>query len=124
MPSWDCRRIRRRPSHGVAEYLQSVGYTIIPVNPNETEVLGQKAYARLENVPVPVDIVDVFRRPDQVLPVANSAIAIHAKALWLQQGITHAVAAEKSHAAGLLVVQDACLFVEHRKRKFEIAGKA
>ena len=113
-----------RPSHGVAEYLQSVGYTIIPVNPNETEVLGQKAYARLENVPVPVDIVDVFRRPDQVLPVADSAIAIHAKALWLQQGITHAVAAEKSHAAGLLVVQDACLFVEHRKRKFEIAGKA
>ena len=113
-----------RPSHGVAEYLQSAGYTIIPVNPNETEVLGQKAYARLENVPVPVDIVDVFRRPDQVLPVADSAIAIHAKALWLQQGITHAVAAEKAHAAGLLVVQDACLFVEHRKRKFEIGGKA
>lgn len=113
-----------RPSHGVAEYLQSVGYKIIPVNPNEIEVLGQKAYARLEDVPVPVDIVDVFRRPDQVLPVADSAIAIHAKALWLQQGITHAVAAEKANAAGLLVVQDACLFVEHRKRKFEIAGKA
>jgi hypothetical protein len=109
-----------RPSHEVAAYLQSVGYTIIPVNPNESEVFGQKSYARLEDVPVPIDIVDVFRRPDQVPPVADSAIAVHAKALWLQQGITNEEAAAKAHGAGLLVVEDACLFVEHRKRRFEL----
>jgi uncharacterized protein len=112
-----------RPSHEVAAYLQSVGYTIIPVNPNESEVLGQKSYARLEDVPVAIDIVDVFRRPDHVPPVADSAMAVHAKALWLQQGITNAAAAAKAHAAGLLVVEDACLFVEHRKRRFELKTK-
>lgn len=111
-----------RPSHEVAAYLQSVGYTIIPVNPNESEVLGQKSYSRLEDVPVPIDIVDVFRRPDHVLPVADSAVAVHAKALWLQQGITNAEAAAKAHAAGLLVVEDACLFVEHRRRRWELKG--
>jgi uncharacterized protein len=107
----------RRPSYEVASYLQSAGYRIIPVNPNETEVLGEKCYARLEDVPVPVDIVDVFRRPDQVAPIADSAIAIHAKALWLQHGITNEEAATKAHNAGLLVVEDACLFVEHKKRR-------
>jgi predicted CoA-binding protein len=104
----------------VAAYLQSVGYTIIPVNPNESEVLGQKAYARLEDVPVAIDIVDVFRRPEHVPPIANSAIAVGAKALWLQQGITSPQAVAKTHAAGLLVVEDACLFVEHRKRRLEL----
>jgi uncharacterized protein len=107
----------RRPSHEVAAYLQSVGYTIIPVNPNESEVLGQISYARLEDIPVPIDIVDVFRRPEEVPPVADSAIAIHAKALWLQQGITNSQAAARAHAAGLLVVEDACLFIEHKKRR-------
>ncbi len=107
----------RRPSHQVAAYLQSTGYKIIPVNPNESEVLGQKAYPRLEDVPEPVDIVDVFRRPGEVPAIADSAIAIHAKALWLQQGITNEQAAAKARAAGLLVVEDACLFVEHRKRR-------
>ena len=106
-----------RPSHEVASYLQSVGYTIIPVNPNETEVLGQKAYARLEDIPVPVDIVDVFRRPEQVPPIADSAVAIGAKALWLQLGITSAQAAAKAHSAGLVVIEDACLFVEHKRRR-------
>jgi uncharacterized protein len=110
----------RRPSNQVAAYLQSVGYTIIPVNPNETEVLGQKAYARLEDVPVAIDIVDVFRRPQEVGPVADSAIAMSAKALWLQQGITHAAGAEKARAAGLLVVEDSCLFVEHKRRRLEL----
>jgi len=109
-----------RPSYEVAAYLQSVGYKIVPVNPNESEVLGQKSYARLEDVPVPIDIVDVFRRPDHVPPVADSAIAIRAKVLWLQQGIANPEAAAKAHAAGLLVVEDACLFVEHRKRRFEL----
>ncbi|HTZ46256.1 MAG TPA: CoA-binding protein [Verrucomicrobiae bacterium] len=107
----------QRPSHEVASYLQSVGYTILPVNPNETEVLGQKAYARLEDIPVPVDIVDVFRRPEEVPAVADSAIAIGAKALWLQLGITSAQAAAKAHGAGLFVVEDACLFVEHKRRR-------
>ena len=106
----------RRPSHEVAAYLQRVGYKIVPVNPNESEVLGEKSYARLEDIPFPVDIVDVFRRPEDVPPVADAAVAIHAKALWLQQGITNAEAAAKAHAAGLLVVQDACLFVEHKRR--------
>jgi len=106
-----------RPSHEVASYLQSTGYKIIPVNPNESEVLGQKAYARLEDIPVPVDIVDVFRRPEEVTPVADSAIAIHAKALWLQLGIRNEPAAAKAHDAGLLVVEDACLLVEHKRRR-------
>jgi uncharacterized protein len=107
----------RRPSHEVASYLQSVGYKIIPVNPNESEVLGQKSYARLEDVPEPIDIVDVFRRPKEVPPVADSAIAVHAKVLWLQQGITHFAGAEKARAAGLTVIEDACLLVEHKKRR-------
>ena len=107
----------RRPSHEVAAYLQSAGYKIIPVNPNESEVLGEKSYARLEDIREPIDIVDVFRRPEEVPPIADSAIAIKAKALWLQQGITNAQAATKAHAAGLLVVEDACLLVEHKKRR-------
>jgi uncharacterized protein len=110
----------RRPSYEVASYLQNAGYTIIPVNPNETEVLGQKCYARLEDVPVPIDIVDVFRRPNHVPGVADSAIAVHAKALWLQQGITHAEAAEKARAAGLAVIEDACLLVEHKLRRSDL----
>jgi uncharacterized protein len=110
----------RRPSHEVASYLQNAGYTILPVNPNETEVLGQKSYARLEDVPVPIDIVDVFRRPNHVPAVADSAIAVHAKVLWLQQGITHAEAAEKARAAGLTVIEDTCLFVEHKRRRSDL----
>jgi uncharacterized protein len=110
----------RRPSYEVASYLQNAGYAIIPVNPNESEVLGQKSYPRLEDVLVPIDIVDVFRRPTHVSGVADSAVAIHAKVLWLQQGITHAEAAEKARAAGLTVIEDACLFVEHKLRRSEL----
>ena len=106
-----------RPSHQVAAYLQSAGYRIIPVNPNETEVLGHKSFPRLEDIPEPIDIVDVFRRPEDVPPVADSAIAVKAKSLWLQQEITHAAASEKARAAGLLVIEDACLLVEHKKRR-------
>jgi uncharacterized protein len=106
-----------RASHGVAEYLKSAGYRIIPVNPNETEVLGEKAYARLEDVPEPVDIVDVFRRAEEVPAVAESAIRIKAKVLWMQLGIENAEAAEKARAAGLVVVEDACLLVEHKRRR-------
>jgi uncharacterized protein len=105
-----------RASHGVAEYLKNAGYRIIPVNPNETEVLGEKAYARLEDVPEPVDIVDVFRRVEELPGVAESAVKIKAKILWMQLGIENAEAAEKARAAGLVVVEDACLMVEHRRR--------
>ena len=106
-----------RPSFGVAQYLQSAGYRIIPVNPNETEVLGEKSFSRLEDIREPVDIVDVFRRAEDVPTVADSAIAIHAKVLWLQQGIEHSEAAAKANSAGLFVVEDACLLVEHKKRR-------
>src|SRR5215469_1717462 len=108
-----------RPSHEVAAYLQSVGYRIIPVNPNESEVLSIRAFARLEDISEPVDIVDVFRRSEEVLPVADSAIVIRAKVLWLQQDITNAAAAERARAAGLTVVEDACIFVEHKRRKLQ-----
>jgi predicted CoA-binding protein len=106
-----------RASHGVAEYLKSAGYRIIPVNPNELEVLGEKAYARLEDVPERVDIVDVFRRAEEVPAVAESAIGIGAKVLWMQLGIENAEAAERARAAGLVVVEDSCLMVEHKRRR-------
>jgi len=106
-----------RASHGVAEYLKGAGYRIIPVNPNETEVLGEKAYGRLEDVPEPVDIVDVFRRAEEMPGVAESAIAIRAKVLWMQLGIENPEAAEKARAAGLVVVEDACLMVEHKRKR-------
>jgi predicted CoA-binding protein len=106
-----------RASHGVAEYLKAAGYRIIPVNPHETEVLGEKAYARLEDVPEPVDIVDVFRRAEEVGAVAESAIRIGAKVLWMQLGIENAEAAERARAAGLVVVEDSCLMVEHKRRR-------
>ena len=109
-----------RPSHGVTEYMQGAGYRIIPVNPNETEVLGQKSYARLEDVPEKIDIVNVFRRAEEVPPVVESAIRVGAKAVWMQLGIEHEEAAEKARAAGLVVIEDACILVEHRRRAREL----
>jgi hypothetical protein len=106
-----------RPSHEVAAYLQRVGYRIIPVNPHEKEVLGEKAYARLEEVPGQVDIVDIFRRPEEVAVVVDSAIGIGAKVVWMQLGIADAAAAEKARAGGLMVIEDACLLVEDKKRR-------
>lgn len=106
-----------RPSHGVSEYMQSAGYRIIPVNPAESggAILGETCYARLEDVPGPVDIVDVFRRSEFVPEVAASAIAIGAKCLWLQEGVTHSEAAAVARAAGLFVVEDRCILKEHRR---------
>ena len=106
-----------RPSHEVSEYMQRAGYRIIPVNPNETEVLGEKSYARLEDVPEKVDVVNIFRRPEEVPPVVESAIRIGAPVVWMQLGIENEEAAEKARAAGLTVVEDACILVEHRKRR-------
>jgi predicted CoA-binding protein len=110
-----------RPSFGVTEYMQSAGYRIIPVNPNETEVLGEKSYARLEDVPDKVEIVNVFRRPENVPPVVESAIRVGAKVVWMQLGVENAAAAERARAAGLIVVEDACILVEHRRRAKQLA---
>jgi predicted CoA-binding protein len=105
-----------RPSYGVARYMQRQGYRIIPVNPNETQVLGEQAYASLHDIPVPVDVVDVFRRPEHVPEVVDEAIAIGAPVLWLQQGVIHPQAAQRAQAAGLAVVMDRCIKVEHGYR--------
>jgi len=109
-----------RPSYGVSEYMQTVGYRIIPVNPNEREVLGEKAYARLEDVPGKIEIVDIFRRPAEVPPVVESAIRVGAKVVWMQLGVANEAAAEKAQAAGLTVVMDACVLVEHKRRRATI----
>src|SRR2546421_10938474 len=109
-----------RPSHGVTEYMKGAGYRIIPVNPNETEVLGEKSYARLEDVPDKIDIVNVFRRAEEVPPVVESAIRVGAKVIWMQLGIANEEAAEKARSAGLVVIEDACILVEHRRRAREV----
>ena len=106
---------RSRPSYGVSEYMQSVGYRIIPVNPRESEVLGEKAYPDLDSLPVPVDIVDVFRRPEYVSEIVEAAIRIGARAVWMQEGVVHEDAAARAFAAGLTVVMDRCILKEHRK---------
>jgi len=107
---------RYRPSYGVAAYLQSAGYRIIPVNPNEREVLGEKCYARLEDIPEKIDIVDIFRRSELVPEVVESAIRIGAKAVWMQEGVVHEEAARQAREAGLEVVMDLCILKEHRAR--------
>jgi predicted CoA-binding protein len=106
-----------RPSYGVTEYMQGSGYHIIPVNPNETDVLGEPSYASLEEVPQKIEIVDVFRRPEEIAPVVDAAIRGGAKVIWMQLGIANEAAAEKARAAGITVVMDACILVEHKKRK-------
>jgi len=104
-----------RPSYGVSEYMQSVGYRIVPVNPKETEVLGEKAFATLDEVPVAVDIVNVFRQSLFVPEIVEAAIRIGAKGVWMQEGVVHEEAAQKARAAGLEVVMDRCILKEHRK---------
>lgn len=106
---------RSRPSYGVSEYMQSKGYKIIPVNPNETEILGERAFATLDEIPEHVDIVDIFRRPECVPEVVDAAIRIGAKGIWMQEGVVHEEAAGKARAAGLEVVMDRCILKEHRK---------
>jgi uncharacterized protein len=106
---------RSRPSYGVSEYMQSNGYRIIPVNPNETEILGEKSWASLEEIPERVDIVDIFRRPECVPEIVDAAIRIGAKGVWMQEGVVHDEAAGKARAAGLEVVMDRCILKEHRK---------
>jgi predicted CoA-binding protein len=112
---------RMRPSYGVSEYMQSAGYRIIPVNPNESEVLGEKSYARLEDVPTPVDIVDIFRRSEYVPEIVESAIRIGARAVWMQEGVFHSAAAARAREAGLFVVEDSCILKEHMRRRRALA---
>ena len=103
-----------RDSHRVAAYLQEAGYTIIPVNPNVREVLGLRCWPSLEDAPGPIEVVDVFRRSELVPPVVASAIAVGAKAVWMQDGVVHEAAAAQARAAGLLVVMDRCMLRDHR----------
>jgi len=104
-----------RPSNGVAEYLKRAGFHIIPVNPNEAEVLGEKSYARLEDVPEKIDMVDIFRRSECVPDIVESAIKIGAHSVWMQEGVIHEAAAKRARQAGLDVVMDRCTLKEHRK---------
>jgi hypothetical protein len=106
---------KSRPSYGVARYMQSAGYRIIPVNPEVEEVLGEKCYPNLESVPETIDIVDIFRRSEFVPPVVEAAIRVRAKAIWMQAGVIHEQAAERARAAGLAVVMDRCLLKEHMR---------
>jgi predicted CoA-binding protein len=106
---------RSRPSYGVSEYMQSRGYRIIPVNPNETEVLGEKAYASLDEIPGHVDIVNVFRRSELVPEIVDAAVRIGAQGVWMQEGVVNDDAAARARAAGLEVVMDHCILKEHRK---------
>lgn len=106
-----------RESHDVAAYLQKQGYRIIPVNPNANEILGEKSYRSLKDIPVPVDVVDVFRRSEHVVPIAEDAVAIRAKVLWLQLGVVNEEAAAIARAEGLDVVMDDCTKREHTRLK-------
>jgi len=105
-----------RPSHGVAAYMQSHGYRIIPVNPHEGSVLGEKGYASLDDVPEPFEVVVIFRRSEFVPGVVEAAIRKQAKVIWMQEGVIHEQAAERARAAGLTVVMDRCILKEHAKR--------
>ena len=120
----DCRTIAvvglssnpARPSYGVASYMKTQGYRIIPVNPNEAQVLGEPAFPSLTQVPGTIDLVNVFRKSEEVLSIVKEAIAKGAKAVWLQEGIVHHAAATLAEEAGLLVVMDRCWHKEHAAR--------
>ena len=105
-----------RPSFGVSQYMQRKGYRIIPVNPNEGSVLGEKAYSSLSEVPEKIDVVDVFRRPEFVPEIVEETIRLRIPALWLQEGVIHEPAAKRARDAGLTVVMDRCILKEHRAR--------
>ncbi len=111
-----------RASNRVSGYMQAEGYRIIPVNPKETKVFGEKAYARIEDVPEKIDLVNVFRRSELVPPVVESAIRVGAKAVWMQEEVIHEQAAERARAAGLQVVMDRCIMQEHLRWKRETAS--
>ena len=109
-------RKTHRDSFQVASFLQNHGYTIIPVNPKYNEVLGQKCYASLKDIPIPIDIVNIFRKPEAVPEIVDMAIKANAKVIWMQQGIVHNQAADKARAHGLDVVMNKCMKVEYMRR--------
>lgn len=104
-----------RPSYEVASYLKEQGYKIIPVNPMEKEILGEICYPDLASIPEPVDVVDIFRRSEEVLPIVGEAIKIGAKAVWMQEGVVNGEAAARAREAGLLVIMDECMLKEHQR---------
>jgi predicted CoA-binding protein len=121
----DCRTIAvvglsassARASNGVAGYMKRQGYKIIPVNPKEEQVFGEKSYPTLADVPIKIDLVDVFRRSEEAGKVVDEAIKVGAKAVWLQEGVIDNAAAERAQEAGLLVVMDRCWLKEHARNK-------
>ena len=104
-----------RASYGVSRFMQTVGYHITPVNPNEAEVLGEKAYATLDEVPGPIEIVNIFRRPEFVPEIVDAAIRRGARVIWMQEGVIHEEAAQRARAAGLEVIMDRCILKEQMK---------
>jgi hypothetical protein len=106
---------RFRPSYGVAEYMQKAGYRIIPVNPRESQVLGEKCYPDLNSIPEPVDIVDIFRRSEFVPEIVEAAIRKGAKVIWMQEDVVHEEAAKRAEEAGLTVIMDRCILKDHRR---------
>jgi len=105
-----------RPSHGVAAYMQLHGYEIIPINPTIGEVLGEKSYASLSDVPEKIDIVNIFRRPEFVEEIVDEAIRLNIPAVWMQEGVINQRAAEKARKAGIFVAMDLCILKEHQLR--------
>ena len=112
-----------RDSHKVAKYLKENRYRIVPVNPGQKEILGEKAYPNLKAIPFPIDVVDIFRRPGAIPPVVDDAIEIGAKVVWMQLGIAHNQAAEKARNAGLEVVMSKCIKIEHMNMLKVVHGK-
>jgi predicted CoA-binding protein len=106
---------RFRPSYGVTEYMQRSGYRIIPVNPHEKEVLGERCYPDLDSVPGPIDIVDIFRRSEFVPEIVEAAIRKGARAIWMQEGVVHEAAAKRATEAGIVVLMDRCILKDHRR---------
>ena len=106
---------RYRPSYGVAEYLKREGYRVIPVNPEQTEVLGEKCYPDLDSVPGEIDVVDIFRRSEFVPEIVEGAIRKGVKVIWMQEGVFHEEAARRAREAGLTVVMDRCILKDHRR---------
>ncbi|MFA5374135.1 MAG: CoA-binding protein [Dehalococcoidia bacterium] len=104
-----------RPSYGVSAYLKKHGYKIIPVNPNEDQILGERCYPSLASIDGQVDIVDIFRRSEEVDTIVDEAIRIKAKVVWMQEGVVNAEAAKKARDAGLEVIMDMCMMKEHRR---------
>jgi hypothetical protein len=105
-----------RPSYGVARYLQQHGYRIIPINPNETEVLGERAHSKLSDAPERIDLVDIFRRSEEAGIHVDEAIRLGVKAIWMQEGVIDEAAAKRATEAGLMVVMDRCILKEHMGR--------